>query len=226
MILPRASGDRTRLIPHAHRGARGSLPPRAPRSFSRRGAVARLPIHGHVGGVMGFLHTDKAEPHAARTRAILEAHPEIRRLIGKNPWSMVLIVGLVSALFALAALLSSAPWWVVLLVAYTVGALIDHTLWVLIHEAAHNLVFRRSIPNYLAGIAANLPMVVPSAVSFKRYHLKHHSFQGVYALDADLPAEWEARWVGRSPLRKAIWLLLFPLVQITRPFRIAEVPLV
>ena len=173
-----------------------------------------------------FHHSHEPEPHAARTRAILAAHPEVRSLIGKNPWTVAIIAALVAAQLGLAAALAGAPWWMILLVAYGVGALIVHALFVMIHEAAHNLIFRRPVWNYLAGILANLPGAIPSAVSFKRYHLKHHSFQGVYELDADIPSEWEARLVGTSPLRKALWLLLFPVVQITRPVRIKQVPFV
>lgn len=173
-----------------------------------------------------FAHSTQPEPHRARTKAILIAHPEIRGLIGKNRWSFLVILGLVAAQLGLAVAMADARWWVILLVAYGVGAVIDHALFVMIHEAAHNLVFRRPTWNYLAGIVANLTGVIPSAVSFKRYHLKHHSFQGVYELDADLPSEWEARLVGVSPLRKVLWLLLFPLVQMTRPARIKQVPFI
>jgi sphingolipid delta-4 desaturase len=109
-----------------------------------------------------------------------------------------------------------------LIVAYLVGAVIDHGLFVLIHECAHNLLFRKSAYNTLAGILANVPSLIPSSVSFKRYHLKHHSFQGVYELDADIPSVWEARLIGNSPLGKAMWLLLFPVFQILRPLRIRE----
>jgi sphingolipid 4-desaturase/C4-monooxygenase len=37
------------------------------------------------------------QPHPARTQAILKAHPEIRELIGRNPWTaiiMLCVVGL------------------------------------------------------------------------------------------------------------------------------------
>ena len=94
----------------------------------------------------------------------------------------------------------------------------------MIHECAHRLVFRRRRPNVLAGLVANLPLFVPGSFSFQKYHLKHHSNQGVYELDADIPSEWEARWVGRSPLRKALWLLLYPLFQTVRSFRVKDVP--
>jgi sphingolipid 4-desaturase/C4-monooxygenase len=74
-------------------------------------------------------------------------------------------------------------------------------------------------------LLANLPQFFPGATSFSKYHLKHHAFQGVYELDGDLPFRWEARLVGRSPLRKALWLLLFPVFQAIRPWRVKEVPL-
>jgi sphingolipid delta-4 desaturase len=78
----------------------------------------------------------------------------------------------------------------------------------------------------LSGILANLPMVLPSSVSFQRYHLRHHAYQGVYEMDADLPSRWEARLVGRSPLAKGIWLALFPALMITRAIRLKEVRII
>lgn len=176
-------------------------------------------------GPTGFSHSSQPHPHKARTKAILRAHPEVRAEIGKNPWSFALVVLLVAIQFALAWWLRDKPWWAILLVAYTVGAVADHGLFVLVHEVAHNLIFKKTVSNILAGITANLPSVIPTAISFKRYHLKHHSYQGVYELDADLPSEWEARLVGNSPIRKATWLLLFPIFQMLRAFRIKEVSL-
>lgn len=67
--------------------------------------------------------------------------------------------------------------------------------------------------------------MIPSSVSFQRYHLKHHAFQGIYELDADIPNHWEARLIGNSFVGKALWLLLFPFFQITRPGRLKEIKL-
>jgi sphingolipid delta-4 desaturase len=53
--------------------------------------------------------------------------------------------------------------------------------------------------------------------------MKHHAFQGVYDLDADLPSYWEARLIGNSAIGKALWLLLFPIFQVTRPPRLKEI---
>jgi sphingolipid delta-4 desaturase len=112
---------------------------------------------------------------------------------------------------------------VALLAAYCVGAFANHALFVLIHECAHNLVFKPKWANLASGILADLPNVVPSSVSFKSYHLRHHSFQGDYLLDADLPSRWEARLIGSTPPGKALWLLLFPLFQALRPLRLKEI---
>jgi sphingolipid delta-4 desaturase len=62
--------------------------------------------------------------------------------------------------------------------------------------------------------------VFPSSVQFRKYHLKHHAFQGNYEIDADIPSEWEAKLIGHSFFGKAIWLLFFPLFQMTRPPRL------
>ncbi|KAB2837455.1 MAG: fatty acid desaturase, partial [Melioribacteraceae bacterium] len=34
-----------------------------------------------------FVYSDSPEPHKARTREILKSHPEVRELIGRNPYS-------------------------------------------------------------------------------------------------------------------------------------------
>ena len=160
-----------------------------------------------------------------RAREILRRHGEIRSLAGRNRWSALLIVALAGAEIALAWGLREQPVWIVLLAAFCIGAFPSHALWVLIHECAHNLVFGRSSWNRLAAILANLPHVLPSAISFQKYHLKHHAFQGVYELDADIPSRWEARLIGGSLPAKVVWLLLFPFFQVLRPPRLREIVL-
>jgi len=102
-----------------------------------------------------------------------------------------------------------------------IGATIDHALWTLIHECSHNLVFRSRTGNRLVAIGANLPLVIPSALSFCKYHLLHHRHMGEPALDAGVPGPLESRVVGDSPLRKALWLSGFVAVMgIVRPLRL------
>jgi sphingolipid 4-desaturase/C4-monooxygenase len=171
----------------------------------------------------GFVHSDHAEPHRSRTQAIAREHPEIRTLNGRNAWTFPVTVGIVGLQLLTAWWIVGKPWWAFLIVAYTLGAVANHSLLVIIHESSHNLVFRRKILNVLNAILANVPGVLPYAMTFKKYHLIHHWHQGEYHLDADIPNEWEARVVGTSPLRKAIWLALFPLLSIFRTLRVKEV---
>ncbi len=171
-----------------------------------------------------FLRDPSADqPHRSRAQWILREHPEVRRHIGTNANTFWILLGIVGLQLGLAAAVTRSSWWVILLVAALPGAFASHTLWVAIHECTHNLVFRSRAANTLAGIVANLPHCFPSAVMFGRYHARHHSYLGVYELDADLPYRWEARLVGDSPLRKAIWLLVFPIMQSIRPVRLKEI---
>ena len=167
-----------------------------------------------------FHVSDSPEAHKARAKAILRDHPEIRDLLGPNPYSCVVIVAVVGLQFALASALRDRAWWVIVLTAYTVGAFANHSMYVMIHECAHNLLFGNRVLNRLAAILADLPNVVPAAVSFAGYHLKHHAFMGIHDLDADIPSRWEARLIGNGTLGKTLWLLLFPVVQLTRPPRL------
>ena len=187
-------------------------------------SVEPLSISDHGEERSEFLHAASADhPHRNRAQWILKEHPEIRRQIGTNAVTFWIILGIVLLQVVLAASVAHAPWWVILLVAALPGATANHALWVAIHECTHNLVFRSRAGNHLSGMLANLPHVVPSSVLFGRYHSRHHTFLGVYELDADLPYRWEARIVGNSPWRKAIWLFFTPIMQSLRPARLREI---
>ena len=170
-----------------------------------------------------FKHSKAPEPHRNRTKQILRQHPEIRELIGPSQVTFWWTAAVVALQVAVAWAASSSPWWLVVLLAYTVGAFANHALFVLIHECTHRLVFKRKLPNAMTGLLANVPLFFPGAASFTKYHLKHHAFQGVYELDADLPRRWEARLVGHSALGKALWLLFYPFFQAARPFGMTEI---
>lgn len=172
--------------------------------------------------VEDFRHSTKPEPHRARTKRLLREHPEIRGFIGTNPMTFWWTVAIVGAQIGMAYLVRNQPWWVVLGAAYLIGAFANHSLFVIIHECTHKLVFRKKIGNTVTGLLANLPLTFPSYIGFAKYHLKHHAFQGIYELDADLPYAWEARLIGHSAVGKALWLLFYPFFQALRPMRIKE----
>lgn len=170
-----------------------------------------------------FRFSEISEPHRVRTLQILKQYPDVKKLMGKNPMTIFAILGLVGGMIGLSYLVKDSAWWVVFLVAYCVGAFFNHALFVMIHECSHHLLFKNKALNRLAAIVSNMPHVFPSAISFERYHIKHHSFQGVHELDADLPDFWEAKLFNNSVLGKAFWLLLFPVFQVIRTFRLKEI---
>lgn len=172
-----------------------------------------------------FVRVTGREPHYERTRRLLETHPEVRALVGTEPRTALAIIGIVAAQVAAAWVLRDQPWWVILVAAYAFGAFADHALWTLIHECTHNLVFRKSSENSLLQILANVPILIPSAIAFRRYHILHHNHQGDETLDADLPSPLEARLVGNGTVRKALWLALYFVAQMLRVPRLQRVKL-
>src|SRR5262245_49659874 len=175
-------------------------------------------------GVRRFFRRRGPEPHLARTRAMLRAHPDLKDLVGPDRRTLLLCVAAPAAQVALASLAPRVPWWAIVAAAYVVGAWLSHVCWVLIHEATHNLVARSRLANHLAGLLANAPLLIPSYGGFRKYHLLHHRRQGDYRSDADLPSVVEARRFGRTPAGKALWFLLYPVVQLRRTARLGDHP--
>lgn len=172
---------------------------------------------------LGFDLVRYPEPHLERTRRLLKDHPEVRTLFGHTRSTAWFVLAWVAFQLVASACMVRLPLWAVVLLAWCVGAFADHALWTLIHECTHNLVFRRPRNNALLQILANLPIVFPAAISFRKFHLLHHRFQGDLELDADLASPFEARLVGNSTLRKALWMLTFFAWQAARVPRLKQV---
>ncbi len=170
-----------------------------------------------------FVYSEESEPHRIRTKKILKEHPELRQLISKNPATFLVILGIVGSMVAIAWLLRDQSWWWIFGAAYFYGAFANHALFVMIHECVHQLLFKNRNANRWAAILANLPHIMPGAISFEKYHLKHHSFQGIHELDADLPNKWEAKLINNYFIGKVFWLFFFPVFQATRVTRMKEI---
>ena len=159
-------------------------------------------------------------PHLQRGREIIRSHPEVRRHFEPYPPTGAWIALIVAFQLVAAYALRDVSWVWVIVGAYLIGAFASHALFVLVHEAAHNLIVRRTLPNRLFGILCNVGQGFPSAMSFRTFHLLHHQHLDEYDYDSDLAFGWEARWVGTSPLRKAVWLFLFAAIEVVRPLRV------
>jgi sphingolipid delta-4 desaturase len=173
-----------------------------------------------------FTHTEEPLPHRQRAKRILAAHPDVRALIGRNPWSALWTMLLVAVQIAIGIALAvfHAPWWAIVITAYAFGAFANHALFVLIHDYTHNVVFKKANANRLGSIFANIAIVFPAAIGFRNHHLMHHKFLGIPGLDADIPTPREARWVGNSVWRKTFWLGMYWAVQaLIRPATVKSV---
>jgi len=175
---------------------------------------------------LDYIHLNYPEPHVERTKEILKKYPEIRTLFGNTPSTAVWTVGIIALQFSIALTLENTTWWMVISAAWIIGAIIEHALFVIIHDCAHNLVFKRPSWNKALGIIANLPGVVPAAIGFRNFHLLHHRNMGELGWDADIPGPKEAAWIGKSAFRKALSLLFFTLILgLIRPARLKKVNL-
>ncbi|OLY79228.1 Sphingolipid delta(4)-desaturase DES1, partial [Smittium mucronatum] len=159
------------------------------------------------------------EPHIKRKMAILNKYPEIKNLAGYDINTVYITIAAVSTSVGLGYYFGrvfDGSWVVFFLGAYVLGASVVALYGSILHEITHNLAAPTSFQNRVVGMFANIPLLVPIAMSFRRYHLEHHTFQGVEGFDPDLPLEWETRLVGNNPVKKFLWLMIYGIMYIVR----------
>jgi len=163
---------------------------------------------------------DQPNAHINRRKEILEKYPQIRSLYGAYHWSALYIALIVLFQLILSYLFKDFSWWQILLMSYFVGAFANHSLYVMIHECTHNVVLSSTLGNKLMGLVCDIPLVLPSAMGFRKYHMIHHKHLGEYSYDPDITCYTEARLVGNNALKKALWLFLFSFSQALRPLKV------
>jgi len=138
-----------------------------------------------------FVFSETEEPHVIRRGEILKKHPEIKSLMGYE-WKTKYIVAATVALQIFMGWLT-LEWSVPALLAalYVVGATANHSLFLAVHELAHNLGAKSIGANKLISMMANLPIGIPYAINFKPYHMEHHRYQGRDGIDTDIPTRLE-----------------------------------
>lgn len=176
-------------------------------------------------GVMAtdFFWSYTDEPHASRRKIILSKYPQIRQLFGPDPFAFLKIAAIVLIQLWTASFLSNASWLKILIVAYFFGSFLNNNLFLAIHELSHNLAFSTPVYNRWLGIFANLPIGVPMSVTFQKYHLEHHRYQGVDGIDMDIPSLAEA-YLVRNAFTKSIWVMLQLFFYALRPLFLKPKP--
>merc|ERR1719413_282620 len=155
-----------------------------------------------------FYWEDNQEPHVERRSQITAKYPQVKKLFGHNDGTKAVIL--------LTITLQIHPWYYWLYCCYTISGAVNHMMTLAMHELSHNLGCKKMLSNRIWAIIANLPMGIPAAASFRRYHLEHHRYQGEDDLDVDIPAEIEG-WFFCSTPRKLVWCFLQPAFYSLRP---------
>lgn len=166
------------------------------------------------------------EPHTARRKEILRKYPEIKKLMGYDPSIAYIVTAEIIAQLLMCWLLQEANWSSIFIIAYCFGGVLNHSLGSAIHEIGHNLAFGHARPwaNRLLSIWCNIPIIVPMAISYKKYHADHHRYLGEENQDVDIPTRLEG-YLFRNPITKMVWLLIHPAIHGIRPFYKSPKPL-
>lgn len=165
-----------------------------------------------------FAWSKSSEPHAIRKKLVMAAHPEVKQLMGPCPNTKWKVLATVCFQALMAYNLRSVSFPVLFVFTYFVAGTLNGMSTLAVHELSHNLGFKGSpTKNRLLALFANIPMGVPAAVSFKRYHMEHHKYQGEDNVDADIPGDTEAWLFGHGVPGKAVWMMLQPAFYAIRP---------
>ena len=71
--------------------------------------------------------------------------------------------------------------------------------------------------NKVTAMIANIPMAIPTAMSFSRYHADHHNYMGEINNDPDLPLFWESKLSYDYPWYKYLFYAILELFYALRP---------
>ena len=167
-----------------------------------------------------FHRSTTDEPHVARRKAILKAHPEIEQLFAPDSRPVPYVIAMVISQWVLAYLSNYMSWPVLLAVAYIYGGTVSHSLSLMTHELSHCLIFKSKTYNEYFSMFCNMGMGIPAAITFKRYHMEHHQFQGVDGKDVDIATPWEGSFF-RSKFLKVLYLIGMPIAYGIRPLIIS-----
>ena len=168
-----------------------------------------------VNGV-DFIWSETAEPHVSRRREILKKYPQIVKLFGPEPLTFVIVSCIVVFQVYMASILQNSNWLTIIIASYIIGGTLNHSLQLAAHELSHSLCFGVAWADKLVGILANFPTGMPSAITFIKYHMEHHQWQGSDHIDTDIPCEFELNTFN-TPFKKFIWCILQPFFYALRP---------
>ena len=194
-----------------------------PQSTTRR-TIDRTSTMGQTVSSTTFTREENDEPHHSRRKQILAKHPEILDLYGPDIRLLPMILAIVFTQLSLAVYSTQLGGWQWFLLCWSLGGTLTHWLSLGNHELSHNLCFKTTLYNEILGIVANCAQGFPSCVTFKKYHLEHHYYQGSDDIDVDIPTDWEGKFFNNT-LKKVLWVILQPAFYSLRPLLVNPKPM-
>jgi sphingolipid 4-desaturase/C4-monooxygenase len=176
-------------------------------------------------GKSDFTYVKGLESHLLRRKMILDKYPQIAKLLVPNKLTTIYIT-LALVLFMILncywakvtlSMIQDQSIWVLLLDAYLIGGLVNHTLHCCIHDFTHFGGHTNMTVNKVMAVICNIPMAIPSALSFGRYHSDHHNFLGELEGDPDLPLLWESKLSYKFKWYKYVFYSVIELFYALRP---------
>ncbi len=161
------------------------------------------------------------EPHTIRRELILKDHPEIEKLYkNKEPWKTLVPVVLINIIqFYICYIIYKYDigYLPITIFAALIGAIFNHAMFALFHDITHFNCLKSIFHNQIWAIMCNLPQIIPSAISFGRYHREHHTNLGDPLYDPDIPTLAEIKYIN-TPFRKLCYVVFMPFFYALRPF--------
>ncbi|KAH8098055.1 sphingolipid delta-4 desaturase [Aureococcus anophagefferens] len=105
------------------------------------------------------------EPHAKRRTEMLKKYPEIKKLYRFEPRTKYIAGATVALQLAMAVGTRRWGWLPWLAAIYVVGATANHSLFLAIHELAHNLGAKSVAGNRYIAMMANIPICIAYSVT-------------------------------------------------------------
>ncbi|MAQ83575.1 fatty acid desaturase [Psychromarinibacter halotolerans] len=141
---------------------------------------AQVPTGGRKAGI-----SPQARRHNEMRKAAIAAHPDLARVSGAQPWTVLALPVLLALHWGIAWAVSDAALWVIFLAAFVPGQLLIHSAGGLVHETAHKLIFRGNRAKL--GFDMGLEWILGSygkQLIYQHEHItSHHPYIGDYERD-------------------------------------------
>jgi len=124
----------------------------------------------------GYALPEQGTWHLNRKRAVLLDHPEVKKLYGQNPLTLVVLAAVFSLHVYYSYHFAQYSWFTVILGSYTLGAWMSFLLQVIGHDCTHRLVTKTPAYNKLGALIAFLPVFSgPFGTLWMYEHMWHHN---------------------------------------------------